>query len=71
MAMQGRVHFYEGYAPWQVAFPARVLCSFKPRALVGEFHMNYLIANLVAVATCSIVNFLLSDCLVFQTTTLK
>ena len=36
------------------------------RALVGEFHMNYLIANLVAVATCSIVNFLLSDRFVFE-----
>ena len=36
------------------------------RALVGQFHMNYVIANLIAVATCSIVNFLLSDRLVFE-----
>jgi purine-nucleoside phosphorylase len=25
--LQGRVHGYEGYAPWQVAYPARVLCA--------------------------------------------
>jgi putative flippase GtrA len=36
------------------------------RALVGQFHMNYFIANLIAVATCSIVNFLLSDRFVFE-----
>jgi putative flippase GtrA len=36
------------------------------RALVGQFHLNYLIANLIAVATCSIVNFLLSDRFVFE-----
>ncbi len=33
-AMQGRVHGYEGWAPWQVAFPARVLCRLGIGALV-------------------------------------
>ena len=36
------------------------------RALVGQFHMNYFVANLIAVATCSVVNFLLSDRFVFE-----
>jgi putative flippase GtrA len=36
------------------------------RLLVGELHLNYMLANLVAVAVCSLVNFLLSDRLVFQ-----
>jgi putative flippase GtrA len=36
------------------------------RVLVGQFHLNYVIANLIAVATCSIVNFLLSDRFVFE-----
>jgi putative flippase GtrA len=36
------------------------------RALVGQFHMNYFTANLIAVATCSLVNFLLSDRFVFE-----
>jgi len=36
------------------------------RALVGGLGMNYMVANLIAVATCSIVNFLLSDRLVFE-----
>jgi purine-nucleoside phosphorylase len=34
VVMSGRVHFYEGYSPAQVAFPARVMCGLKPRALV-------------------------------------
>ena len=33
VVMQGRVHFYEGYQPWQVAFPARVLCRLGIRHL--------------------------------------
>lgn len=36
------------------------------RLLVGELHLNYVLANLVAIAVCSLVNFLLSDRLVFQ-----
>ena len=35
-------------------------------ALVGQLHMNYVVANLIAVAVCALVNFLLSDRLVFQ-----
>jgi len=36
------------------------------RALVGRFHMHYMIANLIAVTVCSLVNFLLSDWVVFD-----
>ena len=55
MAMQGRVHFYEGYAPWQVAFPARVLCSFKPRVLVvtnaaGGINLDFKVGDLMAIS---------------------
>jgi purine-nucleoside phosphorylase len=34
IAMQGRVHFYEGFSPAQVVFPARALCALGIRALV-------------------------------------
>jgi purine-nucleoside phosphorylase len=34
VAMQGRVHFYEGFSPSQVVFPARALCALGIRALV-------------------------------------
>jgi len=36
------------------------------RALVGGLGMNYVIANLIAVAVCSVINFLLSDRFVFE-----
>lgn len=32
--MQGRVHLYEGYAPWEVAFPTRVLALLGCEALI-------------------------------------
>jgi putative flippase GtrA len=35
------------------------------RALVGQFNMNYMLANLIAVTVCSLLNFLLSDWVVF------
>jgi len=36
------------------------------RLLVGELHLNYALANLSAIAVCSLVNFLLSDRFVFH-----
>jgi putative flippase GtrA len=36
------------------------------RALVGGAHLNYFVANVFTIATCSIVNFLVSDRFVFE-----
>jgi len=36
------------------------------RLLVGEMKLNYVASNLVAIVLCSVVNFLLSDRLVFN-----
>lgn len=36
------------------------------RVLVGEGHMNYLLANAIAIALCSIANFVASDAWVFE-----
>jgi putative flippase GtrA len=36
------------------------------RVLVGNLHLPYLAANVIAVAACSILNFLVSDGFVFQ-----
>jgi purine-nucleoside phosphorylase len=54
VAMQGRVHFYEGYAPQQVAFPARVLCSLGVKALVvtnaaGGINTGFGVGDLMAI----------------------
>jgi putative flippase GtrA len=39
------------------------------RLLVGTLGMQYFVANLIAIAVCSLVNFLLSDCFVFHAET--
>jgi len=36
------------------------------RLLVGEVKLNYVVANLIAIVVCSLVNFLLSDRFVFD-----
>ncbi len=36
------------------------------RLLVGSFHLHYLVANVVAIATCSLANFLFSELFVFK-----
>jgi purine-nucleoside phosphorylase len=53
VAMQGRVHFYEGYQPWQVAFPARVLCRLGVRHLTvtnaaGGINPGFRVGDLMA-----------------------
>lgn len=55
VAMQGRVHFYEGYEPWQVAFPARVLCMLGIKTLVvtnaaGTINTAFKPGNLMAIS---------------------
>lgn len=36
------------------------------RALVGEWHLHYLPANVVTIVCCSLLNFVISDCMVFR-----
>jgi len=36
------------------------------RVMVGEGHMNYLLANAIAIALCSVANFLVSEQWVFE-----
>jgi purine-nucleoside phosphorylase len=52
LVMQGRVHYYEGYALDEVVFPTRVLLSFGCRAMVitnaaGGIHADYSAGDLV------------------------
>jgi purine-nucleoside phosphorylase len=53
--MQGRVHFYEGYAPLQVTFPMRVLGALGLRAVLltnaaGGIAPGYRVGQLVLLA---------------------
>jgi purine-nucleoside phosphorylase len=55
VAMQGRVHFYEGYAPWQVAFPARVLARLGIKHLTvtnaaGGINPGFKVGDLMAIS---------------------
>ena len=36
------------------------------RVLVGQAHLNYFVANILTIATCSILNFFVSDRFVFE-----
>jgi purine-nucleoside phosphorylase len=54
VAMQGRVHAYEGYAPWEVGFPARVLCRLGIAHLTvtnaaGGIHPDFVVGDLMAI----------------------
>jgi len=54
VAMQGRVHFYEGFPAWQVALPARVLCRLGIGALVvtnaaGGIHPDFTPGDLMRI----------------------
>ncbi|MGB6690135.1 MAG: purine-nucleoside phosphorylase [Terracidiphilus sp.] len=55
IVMQGRVHYYEGYAPAQVTFPMRVLGALGLQAVVltnaaGGIKEGYRVGQLVALA---------------------
>ncbi len=54
-AMQGRVHFYEGFSPAEVVFPVRVLCALGIRSLVvtnaaGGIRGDLLAGDLMAIS---------------------
>jgi purine-nucleoside phosphorylase len=54
VTMQGRVHFYEGYQPWQVGFPTRVMCRLGIGALVvtnaaGGINTGFGVGDLMAI----------------------
>jgi purine-nucleoside phosphorylase len=55
VAMQGRVHYYEGFSPLQVAYPARVLCTLGIRGLVvtnaaGGINLGFAAGDLMIIS---------------------
>jgi putative flippase GtrA len=64
--------------PWQRSLPRFVRFNLTigavsivgnvvlMRVMMGSGHLNYLVANGIAIALCSVVNFLVSDGVVFQ-----
>ncbi|MGD8330026.1 MAG: purine-nucleoside phosphorylase [Acidobacteriota bacterium] len=53
--MQGRVHLYEGYSPWQVVFPLRVLERLGCRSLLvtnaaGAINRNFAAGDLMLIS---------------------
>ena len=54
VAMQGRVHYYEGFSPAQVGFPARVLAALGIKTLVvtnaaGGVNLKFRAGDLMAI----------------------
>jgi purine-nucleoside phosphorylase len=52
--MQGRIHYYEGYTPWEVVFPVRALAQagaemFFLTNAAGGMHLRYTPGQLVSV----------------------
>lgn len=54
VAMQGRIHYYEGYSPSQVAYPTRVLCALGVRTVIvtnaaGGINASFAAGDLMAI----------------------
>ncbi|MDR2912828.1 MAG: purine-nucleoside phosphorylase [Alistipes sp.] len=54
VAMQGRFHYYEGYEPWQVVFPVRVMKFLGVRTLMvsnaaGGINPNFRVGDIMVI----------------------
>ncbi len=74
----GRIRPQGGQPSWRQSLPRFLRFNLTTGAvsivgnlalmkfMVGEGHMNYLVANAIAIALCSIANFVVSDTWVFE-----